>query len=660
MCVFNKFIKPVHLHAHAHTRLVLLLNRFLILSQLLRLEYLGSLTMNDKLDRSVKRSKGVPDPSLNSDIDDSSRSKAIMAADDETFAATTFALKRTRSLGILDNFIEQANNYSEKDINTLPNSVNPCGEPSDKSSGKSSGHVPTIVEKSDLTPEPLIPLEPQEAAYNHDQTHHIFNEKTVDLTVPPDDSSIKHEPAQHVDYFSHNWNERDIFASWKYIVMNSRNVAKSARLENASWRSWTKSKYNLKTVPPESVNWSKDCDITSLIGPLYNEQKPSPFLDTIDSNTDTRTIDAQAQQTDIPTKSILKKKTIPEMIVSNGGIFTDHIHQHSHDDDSSSARHHEQDSSYARHHKYRQRIQIDSDSYELSTSRIKNGIYSNSSKALNGLLNGNNKANPTRHELPLSINSKTSSEFGKFNTANSSLTSSTSSLRKSDRHIHFNNRVQQCIAVDVPRDTIEKFEDNDFATDDHDFKNMKNKFKEPVSDSDSDSEDEGGFFLNVRSASSSSLHKSGFTLSPMKENNNNNLSTITMLPATTLKNPTDDDEEILEGYNTETEPDYFSNAISHNTNTSRGYDYRYEYNKVYHTSNYSNYDGAGSTDNNMLSEGGTPTEIVSIPINIGSQLKDQVEAEAKQFKPPARAESYRSSFLLENDSSESDESDDAH
>lgn len=70
-----------------------------------------------------------------------------------------------------------------------------------------------------------------------------------------DDTAIEHEPTRHVDYLSHNWKEEDIWASWRHIVAKRKVYSNGARLENASWRTWAKSKYQLKTVSPETLNW---------------------------------------------------------------------------------------------------------------------------------------------------------------------------------------------------------------------------------------------------------------------------------------------------------------------------------------------------------------------------------------------------------------------
>ena len=74
---------------------------------------------------------------------------------------------------------------------------------------------------------------------------------------PPvaDDTAIRREPSRQVDYLSHNWREEDIWSSWKHIVSSRRIYGERSRLENASWRTWAKQKYQLQTVPPRNVNW---------------------------------------------------------------------------------------------------------------------------------------------------------------------------------------------------------------------------------------------------------------------------------------------------------------------------------------------------------------------------------------------------------------------
>ena len=70
-----------------------------------------------------------------------------------------------------------------------------------------------------------------------------------------DDSAVRVQPSRHVDYLSHDWTEEDVRASWKHVVSKRGAYNNSARLENASWRSWAKKRSNLRTVSPETVKW---------------------------------------------------------------------------------------------------------------------------------------------------------------------------------------------------------------------------------------------------------------------------------------------------------------------------------------------------------------------------------------------------------------------
>ena len=70
-----------------------------------------------------------------------------------------------------------------------------------------------------------------------------------------DDTAVRDQPSQYVDYLSHDWEEEDIWSSWKHITPKRNVYGNSARLENALWRTWTRSKYRQKTVLPETLNW---------------------------------------------------------------------------------------------------------------------------------------------------------------------------------------------------------------------------------------------------------------------------------------------------------------------------------------------------------------------------------------------------------------------
>lgn len=71
-----------------------------------------------------------------------------------------------------------------------------------------------------------------------------------------DDVAIAEEPSRHVDYLSHDWTEQDIWSSYKHLRSKRKVYSKRERLENAAWRLWGKTRQQLGTVAPESINWS--------------------------------------------------------------------------------------------------------------------------------------------------------------------------------------------------------------------------------------------------------------------------------------------------------------------------------------------------------------------------------------------------------------------
>ncbi|KXG51676.1 Protein of unknown function DUF1752 [Penicillium griseofulvum] len=126
-------------------------------------------------------------------------------------------------------------------------------------------------------------------------------------TPSADDSLIEDEPSRHVDYLSHDWKEEDIWSSWRYVTSRRNDYSNGVRLENASWRTWAKAKHNLKTISPESLNWLKDCDVTWLYGPLKSSDhatSPSPPPSRLDT-----------PNFYLDRKPILKKKTASEAIL---------------------------------------------------------------------------------------------------------------------------------------------------------------------------------------------------------------------------------------------------------------------------------------------------------------------------------------------------------
>ncbi|KAB5514891.1 hypothetical protein GE09DRAFT_588198 [Coniochaeta sp. 2T2.1] len=125
-----------------------------------------------------------------------------------------------------------------------------------------------------------------------------------------DDISLNPLPLRHVDYLSHNWEEEQIWESWKLIVSTRGEYSNAPRLENASWRAWMKSKSRLKTVSPETINWLKDCDVTWLYGPLQSGSTSMPCNTTHSSSGG-----FSKSNSFVNKKSILRKRSISETML---------------------------------------------------------------------------------------------------------------------------------------------------------------------------------------------------------------------------------------------------------------------------------------------------------------------------------------------------------
>lgn len=134
------------------------------------------------------------------------------------------------------------------------------------------------------------------------------NEKEQQKTV--DDFSAKPEPSRHVDYLSHEWVEEDIWSSWRYIISKRSYYGERSREENASWRTWAKQKYKLRTIPPGSLNWMKECDVTWLYGPLQTATRYSISQPTSEPP-------SQLSKTNsfLTKKPILKKRSASEIML---------------------------------------------------------------------------------------------------------------------------------------------------------------------------------------------------------------------------------------------------------------------------------------------------------------------------------------------------------
>ncbi|SCO88938.1 related to negative regulator of glucose-repressible genes [Fusarium oxysporum] len=124
-----------------------------------------------------------------------------------------------------------------------------------------------------------------------------------------DDMAVSSRPSRQVDYLFHNWREEDIWSSWRYVVMRRGDLPNSVRLENAIWRTWIKAKNNLKTISLETLDWLKDCDITWLYGPLHSVPN---VLNSAQRELSKVSLPITDSHVNLDKKSILKKRSMPE------------------------------------------------------------------------------------------------------------------------------------------------------------------------------------------------------------------------------------------------------------------------------------------------------------------------------------------------------------
>ena len=269
-------------------------------------------------------------------------------------------------------------------------------KPQDDTTGRTSS--------VDTAPTMVPPDKPQSRPTNHKRHSSSDFSKLVE-----DDNALENEPTRHVDYLSHEWKEEDIWSSWRYITSRRNVFPNSTRLENASWRTWAKAKNSLKTISPETLNWLKDCDVTWLYGPLQNDHKKP--ISAPDSPPPSRLSTSSSFLHN--KKPILKKKSYSEAILQRS------ISSHSLLRHASAILQAQESSPNAKRA-----------GYERATSDFVIGPYSVASSVL-----------PT----PVDDSSHTHSSAS----VQPSLTSSGLQSPVGERkHIHFNNEVVQCIAVD--------------------------------------------------------------------------------------------------------------------------------------------------------------------------------------------------------------------
>lgn len=539
-------------------------------------------------------------------------SQHVEAEDDDHFENTTFKLKRTRSLGLLDEFIQPLEGDKPKHESEGSEEGSASSSTSQTSPPEASSNKQELDDSKDHA------IEEDE----QDRDNHKFQGsvalKSPEM-LPHDDTDIHYEPSRHVDYLSHQWDVSDISKSWRYVIQKRKDVANSARLENASWRTWAQRRSNLKTISPEVVNWSKDSDVTWLYGPILNDDDGEADDEENHKRITTAT-SAVAGDISIPSKPkkgpkpILKRRTVQDMMISHSNLLklqlaTNRMH------DKQRQQRESQDRNEKQLHNENEPPEFDD--YEAISAKL-NSQYKNIDSLNNSMvnlhkLNENEKQNSTTEgeSDDISITTDKSNNNALENTSttgqnnnsistitNSSSTSTSTPVSKEDRHIHFNEVVQQCIAVDEYSDEDDEdyyeYDDDDYYYEDEEedylYETPHEEGNDSEDDENDDDDDEGGFFLKVKSPSSPNVPMPGLSLPGNKENNkansNNNtedtdsISTtnskvhrsIHLLPSTTLNYGSSDEES--------DEENPYTSSLSHNAN-NRGYDYYYDYNTVY-------------------------------------------------------------------------------
>ncbi|KAK7744172.1 protein phosphatase regulator [Cytospora paraplurivora] len=283
------------------------------------------------------------------------------------------------------------------------------------------------------TPEELEPPPSPRAGSspgNGTSTGSTSNSRTPEVYEPGavDDTAVGIQPTRHVDYLSHDWKEEDIWSSWKHIVSNREEFGNSARLENASWRTWIKAKNHLKTISPETLNWLKDCDVTWLYGPLLPGKKTFTSASSVPDAQTTSSAGLSKSNSFIESQSkkkpILKKRSMSEVMLQKSLSSSSLIKQ-------AAAAVQAQQKAMPKGIRVIARPKFERAATDYAT-------FPFSSRRL------------SREQLSVGPSSSTSGVI------------SPSSERK---HIHFNEQVEQCIAVDVKGDD----DDDDLESDRFNF-----------------------------------------------------------------------------------------------------------------------------------------------------------------------------------------------
>ncbi|KAL5312876.1 hypothetical protein ACEPPN_019302 [Leptodophora sp. 'Broadleaf-Isolate-01'] len=262
-----------------------------------------------------------------------------------------------------------------------------------------------------------------------------FSLNNVEQAV--DDTMVRDQPSRFVDYLSYDWEEEDIWSSRNHLLSKRNAYGETARLENILWRTWMKSRHRLKTVSAESLDWLKDSDVTWLYGPLQASSDKLSIMPTPLA----AGIGIPKANSSVIKKSILKKRSVLETMLQKS-------------------------------------LSASSLSYRASAGAAVRAQQSNSMSSTQtpdaANVNGEASGYSTSGFSLRPLRRDDSYEFPSV--SSSGLQSLATNSRE---HVHFNEKVEYWLVVDVVDDYDDEAGIESYATDDDD------------DDSDSSSDDEG-------------------------------------------------------------------------------------------------------------------------------------------------------------------------
>ncbi|KAK2592319.1 protein phosphatase regulator [Conoideocrella luteorostrata] len=232
-----------------------------------------------------------------------------------------------------------------------------------------------------------------------------------------DDTAVSSRPSRQVDYLSHDWKEEDIWSSWRYIISKRGEFANSARLENASWRTWMKARNSLKTISPEELNWLKDCDVTWLYGPL---QCGATNMNPTGTEPSSVALSKTDSLVNMNKKPILKKRSMSEVMLQRSLI---------------------------------------------SASLLKQATAAVQAQETRGVLKHRTDKTNTDYYVTYPLSIRRGSQCTSSSLAVSTDSSNASSPHSERKHIHFNEQVEQCIAIDVKEEDEDEFDQDHLGED---------------------------------------------------------------------------------------------------------------------------------------------------------------------------------------------------